>query len=62
MGLLHATLPYTHTDDHFIDGIWRRSTGPGRTEVTNPATGEVWGSVPQASIADLDAAVVAARR
>ncbi|TFD86970.1 aldehyde dehydrogenase family protein [Cryobacterium lactosi] len=62
MSVLQATLPYTHTDDHFIDGTWQRSTGAGRTEVTNPATGEVWGSVPQASVADLDAAVAAARR
>ncbi len=55
-------LPYTHTDDLFIDGGWKRSDGSGRTAVTNPATGEVWGSVPQATAADLDRAVSAAHR
>ena len=57
-----ANLPYRHTDDVFIDGQWRTATGTGRTLVTNPATEEVWGSVPQASPADLDQAVAAARR
>ncbi|TFD75206.1 aldehyde dehydrogenase family protein [Cryobacterium psychrophilum] len=57
-----ATLPYTHTDDVFIDGAWHAATGTGRTLVTNPATEEVWGSVPQASVADLDRAVAAANR
>jgi len=56
------TLPYRHTDDLFIDGEWTRAGGAGRTQVTNPATGEVWGSVPQASATDLDRAVTAAHR
>ncbi|CAG7611850.1 aldehyde dehydrogenase family protein [Leucobacter soli] len=51
-----------HTGDHFIDGEWRPSTGTGRIEVVNPATGEAWASVPVASTEDLDAAMVAARR
>ena len=52
-----ANLPYRQTDDLFIDGDWTPATGTGRTLVTNPATEEVWGSVPQASVADLDRAV-----
>ncbi|MET4705458.1 aldehyde dehydrogenase family protein [Frigoribacterium sp. UYMn621] len=55
-------LPYTHTDDVFIDGEWTRAEGSGRTAVTNPATGDVWGSVPQASKGDLDRAVSSAHR
>jgi len=61
-GSVTANLPYRHTDDLFIDGVWQTASGTGRTMVTNPATEEVWGSVPQASIADLDQAVAAARR
>ena len=57
-----ATVPYTHTDDLFIDGEWTTADGAGRTMVTNPATEEVWGSVPVASVTDLDRAVGAARR
>lgn len=59
---VRPALPYTHTDDLFIDGAWARAEGTGRTAVTNPATGEVWGSVPQASLGDLDRAVSAAHR
>ena len=55
------TAPW-HPADHFIDGAWVPSVGTARIEVTNPATGEVWGSVPAASDEDLDAAMAAARR
>lgn len=47
-------------DDVFVDGGWRPAAGPGRIEIVNPATEEVWGSVPDASEADVDAAVRAA--
>ena len=56
-----ATLPYTHTADLFIDGAWTPAEGAGSTPVTNPATEEIWGSVPIASAGDLDRAVGAAR-
>ncbi|MFD1210855.1 aldehyde dehydrogenase family protein [Arthrobacter sp. GCM10027362] len=62
MGTIAAVLPYTHTNDLFIDGAWTPAEGTGRIQVTNPATEEVWGSVPVASAADLDKAVDAARR
>lgn len=51
-----------HVDDHFIDGSWVTSIGSGRIEVVDPASGEVWGSVPLAEQEDIDAAVSAARR
>ena len=55
-------VPWTHVDDHYIDGEWRRSTADVRMDVVDPATEEVWGSVPDASAADLDAAIGAADR
>ncbi len=55
-------LPYTHVDDLYLDGSWVTATDHARTEVTDPATGEVWGSVPVATPAELDTAVTAARR
>lgn len=55
-------LPHAHVDDHFIDGAWRPAAGPERTPVTDPATGEAWGSVPAATAQELDDAVAAARR
>lgn len=54
-------LPYTHQNDHFIDGKWQRSDTQERIEVTDPATAQVWGSVPKGTQSDLDAAVAAAR-
>lgn len=57
-----GVLPYTHVDTVFIDGAWVRPDGTGRGEVTDPATGQAWGSVPAASQADVEAAVAAARR
>lgn len=62
MDTVVAVLPYTHTTDLFIDGAWTAAEGTGRTMVTNPATEEVWGSVPVASAGDVDRAVAAARR
>jgi aldehyde dehydrogenase (NAD+) len=55
-------LPYTYVEDLFIDGSWVPAQGSGRNPVTDPATGEVWGAVPDGSSEDLDAAVEAARR
>lgn len=55
-------LPYTHVDDLYLDGSWVTATDDARSEVTDPATGEVWGSVPVATAEELDTAVAAARR
>ncbi|WP_346958221.1 aldehyde dehydrogenase family protein [uncultured Arthrobacter sp.] len=55
-------LPYTHVDDLFIDGAWIPARGSGRNPVTDPATGEVWGSVPDGTAEDVDAAVASGRR
>jgi aldehyde dehydrogenase (NAD+) len=57
-----AGLRWTHVDDHYVDGAWRASTGTARTDVVNPATEEVWGSVPDATPDDVDAAMTAADR
>lgn len=55
-------LRYTHVDDLYIDGRWSPAQGTGRNPVTDPAVGDVWGSVPDGSAADIDAAVTAARK
>ena len=54
-------LPYTHVTDMFIDGQWVPAHSAARTEVVDPATEEIWGSVPDADREDVDAAVLAAR-
>ncbi len=46
----------------YIDGVWTSGTKGDRERVTNPATGETIGSVPHASLADLDTALSAAVR
>ncbi|MGV3712887.1 aldehyde dehydrogenase family protein [Pseudolysinimonas sp.] len=56
-----AELPYTHETDNFIDGVWQRANSPRRIDVTNPATENVWASVPDSDDTDLDGAVSAAR-
>ncbi|MFJ5107618.1 MULTISPECIES: aldehyde dehydrogenase family protein [unclassified Glutamicibacter] len=53
-------IPYRHVDTHFIDGGWVPSAGTQRIEVTDPATGQVWGSVPAGTSQDVDRAVGAA--
>lgn len=55
------TIPYRHVDTHFIDGSWVSSTGSKRNDVTDPATGLVWGSVADGTEEDLERAVKAAR-
>jgi aldehyde dehydrogenase (NAD+) len=52
----------TLTYQLFIDGRWQESTGDEALEVVNPATEEVIGAVPQATTADVDRAVAAARK
>ena len=45
----------------YINGEWVASTGTGVIDVENPATGKIIARVPEASAADVDAAVAAAR-
>jgi acyl-CoA reductase-like NAD-dependent aldehyde dehydrogenase len=45
----------------FINGGWAAPAGPARFDVVSPATEEVVGAVPDATAADIDAAVAAAR-
>ncbi|MDX3638047.1 aldehyde dehydrogenase family protein [Streptomyces sp. MB09-02B] len=45
----------------YIDGAWRSPSGDEVTEVVNPATEQVIATVPNATPADVDAAVAAAR-
>jgi acyl-CoA reductase-like NAD-dependent aldehyde dehydrogenase len=48
---------------HYIDGGWAAATsGSGRIEVLDPATGQAIGSIPDGSPSDVDAAVEAAHR
>jgi aldehyde dehydrogenase (NAD+) len=49
-------------DDLFVDGAWATSTGSARLPVTDPATEEVWGSVPDCTPEDVDLAMTAAER
>jgi aldehyde dehydrogenase (NAD+) len=57
-----VVLPWTHVDDLYVDGSWRASSGRARTQVVDPATEEVWGSVPDATPEDVAAAMAAADR
>ncbi|MFD5539898.1 aldehyde dehydrogenase family protein, partial [Streptomyces sp. NPDC127079] len=45
----------------FIGGQWRDAADGARTDVTDPATGQVVTTVAEAGAADVDAAVRAAR-
>lgn len=48
--------------DMLIDGDWVQASTNDRFDSINPATGTVWASVPEASEADVDRAVDAAKR
>ncbi|MFI7167159.1 aldehyde dehydrogenase [Rhodococcus erythropolis] len=48
-------------DDVFIGGHWVRSHSSDRSSVVNPATEEIWASVPDGNEDDIDDAVRAAR-
>ena len=47
-------------DDFFIGGEWVKAHSTDFSEIVNPATEAVWGRVPNANQADIDAAVGAA--
>ena len=49
----------SHNTQLFINGVWRESADRATIDVTNPATGEVIGSVARATHADLDEALAA---
>jgi malonate-semialdehyde dehydrogenase (acetylating)/methylmalonate-semialdehyde dehydrogenase len=46
---------------NYVNGAWQASSGPEHMPLTNPATGEALGSVPMGTVADVDAAVAAAK-
>ncbi|MCA1822854.1 MAG: aldehyde dehydrogenase family protein [Frankia sp.] len=48
-------------DTIYVDGAWVASTGTASIDVVNPATEEVIGRIPEATAADVDRAVAAAR-
>ncbi len=54
------TVPFTEIDRLFIDGAWVAPEA-GNEAVINPATGAVIGHAPQASAAQVEAAIAAAR-
>src|SRR4051812_27290987 len=49
-------------DKVYIDGQWVASTGAGTLDVYDSTNGSVFGSVPEGTREDLDAAVAAAAR
>ena len=53
-------VPWSHVDDILVDGRWRPAVDAGRLDVVDPATEQVWGSAPDCTARDVDAAVVAA--
>ncbi|WP_033293972.1 aldehyde dehydrogenase family protein [Amycolatopsis jejuensis] len=53
---------WTHVDDCFLDGRWTRSSATKRLSLVDPATGREWGSVPDCSAEDVDAALTVADR
>ena len=54
-------LPYTRVSGHLIGGVETPGPAGERSPVVDPATGEAWGSVPDADASVIDAAVAAAR-
>jgi acyl-CoA reductase-like NAD-dependent aldehyde dehydrogenase len=46
----------------YIDGAWTDAEGDARLDSVNPATGEIWATIPAASERDVDRAVRAAHR
>ena len=48
-------------DKFYINGQWVEPIGKGKSEVINPANGEVSAVVPYGNAQDVDAAVTAAR-
>lgn len=59
--LTRSETPLPPTTAHFIDGLWRASSGTGR-DILDPSTGEVVLQTADGSEEDVDCAVAAARR
>lgn len=53
-------LPWTHADDLYVNGGWRAASSSDRLPVVDPATGEQWGSVPDADDTDVETVMSAA--
>ena len=59
---MDAPVQIRRRDRVYIGGVWVRASKPGAAiDVVNPSTEEVMGSVPEATAADVDVAVAAAR-
>ncbi|MCW2614497.1 MAG: putative aldehyde dehydrogenase [Frankiales bacterium] len=46
----------------YIDGAWRAASDGGRLQVLNPADGSLVGEVAEATVGDVESAIIAARR
>ena len=57
-----TSAPIKHPDRLFIDGSWVAPSSPGRIDVVNSATEELFASVAEAQEADIHRAVAAARQ
>jgi hypothetical protein len=55
-------MTHQYTYRLFIDGQWTNGTGHDELKVVNPATEEVIGMVPDGTVADAHAAILAARK
>jgi len=55
-------MTHQYTYRLFIDGQWTNGTGHDELKVVNPATEEVIGMVPEGTVADAHAAILAARK
>ena len=60
--LLKSSEALTEGPYNYIDGRWRRSSGGGKFENRNPATGELIDHYPESTRKDLDDAVAAAKK
>lgn len=56
-----TTTDHFHRDSLYVAGAWAKPAGSETIQVVEPATGEVFGVVPRGTVADVDAAVSAAR-
>ncbi len=59
---MHADAPVRHPDKFFIDGRWTEPSSASTIQVTNSATEELFLTVAEAQVADVDHAVAAARK
>jgi aldehyde dehydrogenase (NAD+) len=55
-------MTFAHASDFYIDGRWQASSRPANHPVYNPATEQVTGHIALGTLAEVEAAVAAARR